>query len=170
MTAAEPRTTLDPAFSSPGATPVPWAMAREALGGAGIYWLTTIRLEGRPHVTPLIGVWLDGALHFCTGAQERKAKNLADKPQCVLTTGCNSADEGLDVVVEGAARRVTDEALLTRLAADYEAKYGAIWHFDVRDGAFVGDEGNVAQVYAVAPVTAFGFQRGEISSQTRWRF
>ena len=131
----EPQTTLGADFSSPGATPVPWATAREALEGAGIYWLTTIRPEGRPHVTPLIGVWLDGALHFCTGAEERKAKNLADNPQCILTTGCNSADEGLDVIVEGEARHVTDDALLTRLAAAYEAKYGAVWHFDVRDGA-----------------------------------
>ncbi len=170
MTTREPQTTPGAPFSSPGATPLPWATAREVLEGAGTFWLTTIRPEGRPHVTPLIGVWLAGALHFCTGAAERKAKNLAGNAQCVVMTGCNALDEGLDVVIEGEAKRVTDEAFLARLAAAYEAKYGATWHFDVRDGAFIGDEGNVAQVYAVAPVTAFGFHKGEPFSQTRWRF
>jgi hypothetical protein len=34
----------------------------------------------------------------------------------VLTTGCNRWNEGLDVVVEGEAVRVTDEEMLKRLA------------------------------------------------------
>jgi hypothetical protein len=38
-----------------------------------------VRADGRPHVTPLISVLVDGALHFCTGATEQKAKN----PVCV---------------------------------------------------------------------------------------
>jgi hypothetical protein len=119
-------------------------------------------------VTPLIAVWDDDALYFCTGPQERKARNLAANSQCVVTTGRDSLDEGLDVVVEGEAVAVTDELLLRRLAAAYEAKYGGGWHFDVADGAFLGDGGR-ALVFRVAPVTAFGFGRGAYS-QTRWRF
>ena len=42
---------------------------------------------GRPHVTPLLAIWLDSALCFCTGASERKAKNLALNPHCIRTTG-----------------------------------------------------------------------------------
>lgn len=166
----EPRTTLDTNFSSPEAKPLPWATSRDALASAKIYWLTTIRPEGRPHCAPLIAIWLDGALHFCTGAEERKAKNLAANAQCLLTTGCNALDQGLDIVVEGEAARVTDAATLARIAAAYETKYGATWHFDVRGDTLVGDEGNVAQVYAVAPTTAFGFNKGEPFGQTRWRF
>ena len=49
-----------------------------------MYWLSTVRPDGRPHVTPLLGIWLDGALYFCTGPDERKAKNLARNPRCIL--------------------------------------------------------------------------------------
>ena len=170
MTDHEPQTTLDRRYSSPDGIPLAWSDGRVALERAELYWLSTIRPEGRPHVTPLIAVWLDGALHFCTGAEERKAKNLDENAEVVVTTGCNTVNEGLDLVVEGAARRVADGATLARVAAAYEVKYGATWHFDVRDDTLVGDEGNVAQVYAVSPQTAFGFRKGEPFGQTRWRF
>jgi nitroimidazol reductase NimA-like FMN-containing flavoprotein (pyridoxamine 5'-phosphate oxidase superfamily) len=75
------------------------AAAREDLRNAEVYWLSTMRPGGHPHVTPLLGVWLDGALYFCIGPAERKAKSLAQSPQCVLTTGRDNLD-GLDIVVE----------------------------------------------------------------------
>jgi hypothetical protein len=159
---------LDGRFSSPGATAVPWAEARDRLESAEIFWLTTVRPDGRPHVTPLLAIWLDGALYFSTGADERKAKNLGQNPHCILTTGCNALNEGFDLVVEGDAARVSDEATLERLAGRYRTKYG--WQFAVREGTLQGDEGNVAQVYAVRPATAFGFGKGEPFSQTRWHF
>ncbi len=70
---------------------------------AKVFWISTVHPDGRPHVTPLIAVLSDGALYFCTGPRERKAENLALNPHCVLTTGCNSLDEGVDLVVEGHA-------------------------------------------------------------------
>jgi hypothetical protein len=163
----EPVAELQPQFSSPEATPTPWSEGREHLEKAEVFWLATVRLDGRPHVTPLLSVWLEGALYFCTGPDERKAKNLAHNLHCVLTTGCNALAEGLDLVVEGDAAQVRDEATLRRVADAYAAKYG--WHFTVQDGVLVGD-GGAALTYAVAPVTAFGFGRGQSFSQTRWRF
>lgn len=164
----EPTTELDPRYSSEGAAATGWVQARAALAEAQLYWLSTVRTDGRPHVTPLMAVWLDGSLYFCTGATEQKARNLSGNPHCVLTTGCNTIDEGLDLVVEGEAVRVSDDAKLRRLADAYELKYGSDWHFEVRDGAFQG-QGGEALVYEVAPVTAYGFGKGEFS-QTRWRF
>ena len=114
-------------------------------------------------------MWQDGALYFCTGPTEQKAKNLANNPHCVITTGSNAIDEGLDVIVEGDAVRVSDDDQLRRVAEAYEAKYGADWHFDVEDGAF-HHEGGEAWVFAVAPVKSFGFAKGEPFSQTRFRF
>ena len=70
-------------------------------------------------------------------------------------------------MVEGEAVRVSDEAKLQRLADRYATKYG--WQYTVRDGAFYGDGGR-ADVYEVSPATAFGFGKGEASSQTRYRF
>ena len=164
----EPVTELQERFSSPGAGPTPWSDGRDLLEKAGIYWLSTVRPDGRPHVTPLIAVWLDGSLYFCTGADERKAKNIAANPHCILTTGCNAIGDGLDVVVEGEAVRVVDDDRLRRVAALYETKYGPDWHFDVEEVAFEHDGGR-ALVFEVVPVTAFGFGKGEYS-QTRWSF
>jgi general stress protein 26 len=167
MATKEPVAELQPRFSSGDATATQWTEARGHLEQAEVYWLSTVRPDGRPHVTPLLAVWLDGALYFCTGADERKAKNLARNAHCVITTGCNALNEGLDLVVEGDAVRVRDEATLRRLAGSYASKYG--WHYTVRDGALHGEVGNVAIVYEVTPAIAFGFGKGTFS-QTRWRF
>jgi nitroimidazol reductase NimA-like FMN-containing flavoprotein (pyridoxamine 5'-phosphate oxidase superfamily) len=61
----EPATELSP-FSSEDAGPTAWKRGRRELKDAELYWLSTVRPDGRPHVTPLLGVWLDGALYFCT--------------------------------------------------------------------------------------------------------
>jgi hypothetical protein len=100
-------------------------------------------------------------------ASERKAQNLRENARCTVTTGCNVV-EGIDVVLEGEAVEVRDEAKLRRLAGLWSSKYD--WAWQVRDGAFLGEEGNVAQVYEVAPSVAFGFGKGATFSQTKWRF
>lgn len=42
----------------------------------------TTRRDGRPHVTPLIGVWRGGAVHFCAGPDEQKASHLEQQQEC----------------------------------------------------------------------------------------
>jgi general stress protein 26 len=173
---ATPETDIDARFGSDGAEPTPWPDARSTIEAAPVWWITTVRADGRPHVTPLLAVWQDDALHFCTGPEEQKARNLEANPNCALTTGVNTQDDGLDVVVEGEAVRVTDEARLRRLADAWVAKYGEEWRFDVRDHGFVHGEDSTeddpgpALVFEVAPRQAFGFGKGEVFSQTRWRF
>jgi Pyridoxamine 5'-phosphate oxidase len=174
MNGQEPVAELDPRFSSPAATPTPWSEARLLLEQAEVYWLTTVRPDGRPHVTPLVAAWIDGALHFITGPDERKAKNLAGNAHVVLTTGRNALGEGLDLVVEGDAVPVGDGAKLQRVAEEIAAKYGPPFLFTVRDGALYGEGGEVYErarlAFAVAPTSVFGFRKGESFSQTRWRF
>src|SRR5712671_2100629 len=106
MAGSEPAGELDARFSSPGAKPTTWPEALAQLSEAEVFWLSTVRPDGRPHVTPLLSVWVDDALYFCTGPTERKAKNLAQNPHCVLTTGCNTRENSHDLVVEGEAVRV----------------------------------------------------------------
>lgn len=173
----EPVAELEPQFSSDGASPTSWAEGRERLERAEVYWISTVRPDGSPHVTPLLAVWLGGALYFCTGPDERKAKNLARNSHCTLTTGCNALGEGLDLVVEGEAVRLTGDTRLRRVADAYLSKYGDDWRFAVRDGAFYHDPGSppetdpgAAWVYEVATTKVFGFGKGEPFSQTRWRF
>ena len=170
MAADSPMTELHTQFSSPSATATPWADAVGVLEKAEVYWLSTVRPDGRPHVTPLVAVWLDGALYFTTGFGERKARNLAENHSCVITTGCNHLSEGLDLVLEGTAAIVRDEAKLRRVADGYAAKYaGTPFQYTVRDGAFHG-EGGESLLFELAPTRAFGYGRGDSFSATRWRF
>jgi hypothetical protein len=76
-----PVTVLDERFSDPKAVATGWDQTRRALEEAELFWITTVRPDGRPHVTPLVAVWLDGALCFCTGGTEQKAVNLAASPR-----------------------------------------------------------------------------------------
>jgi hypothetical protein len=171
MVSRKPVGELDARYSSPDASATDWSVARDHLREAEIFWLTTVRPDGRPHVTPVIAVWLDGSLYFCTGPEERKARNLAHNPHAVLTTGRNTFEPGMDVMVEGDAPRVTDEALLRRIADVYERKYGPEWHFDVADGAFSHSDHGRALVFGVTPGRAYGFGRSRVGfSHTRWRF
>jgi nitroimidazol reductase NimA-like FMN-containing flavoprotein (pyridoxamine 5'-phosphate oxidase superfamily) len=136
MARTEPVVELDPRYGEEGVPATEWADARGRLENAELYWVTTVRRDGRPHVTPLIAVWHDDALYFCTGPTEQKAKNIARNPHCILMTGCNALHEGIDLVVEGDATKVSDDVKLRRIADAYESKYGTEWHFDVHDGAF----------------------------------
>ena len=181
MTTKTPSAYLDKRFSSPDATAVPWQEAEKQLEKAEVYWLSTIRPEGRPHVTTLMAVWLDGALYFSTGENERKAKNLLQNKQVAVTTGCNMLTEGLDIVVEGDAVMVGDDVKLQRIADQYVSKYGEGWRYTVRNGSFYHITGNLREedtsrilVFEVAPTTVFGFGKGfgggTVFSQTRWRF
>jgi nitroimidazol reductase NimA-like FMN-containing flavoprotein (pyridoxamine 5'-phosphate oxidase superfamily) len=168
----EPEAELHPGFSADDATATPWAEARRHIDAADLAWLTTVRPDGRPHVTPLIFVWVDGAVYFTTGPDERKAKNLAGNPHCIVTTGCNVLDDGLDVVVEGEATLVDDTTRFQHVADVFAAKYlpregASVFHADLRGGTFIID-GKVL-LYEVRPTTVFGFGKGEFS-QTRWRF
>jgi nitroimidazol reductase NimA-like FMN-containing flavoprotein (pyridoxamine 5'-phosphate oxidase superfamily) len=163
-----PETELDARYGEPGVTPVPWPETEDALVAAPLYWVTTVRPDGRPHVTPLVAVWHDGALHFSTGADERKGRNLAANPAVALTTGTNALHTGTDLVIEGDAVRLTDDAALQAVADAFLAKYGEEWHFTVADGQFAHVAGR-ALVYRVAPRTIFAFGKAPYS-QTRYRF
>jgi hypothetical protein len=113
-------------------------------------------------------VWCRGALHFCTGASEQKGINLGHNSRCTLTAGNNAWKTGLDLVIEGDARRVTYEARLTELAGAWESKYEGDWHFDVANGAFQG-QGGEALVFELIPTKILAFAKDDFA-QTRYRF
>ena len=165
----QPVTTLDARFSEPGASATPWEQTVAALEAAELFWITTVRADARPHVTPLVAVWLDAAAYFTTGATEQKALNLAANPQVILTTGCNTWDRGLDVVVEGTAERVSDDPLLRRLAEAWTGKWDGRWRYEASGGAFHHPDGGAALVFEVAPTKILAFGKGEFS-HTRYRF
>ena len=160
---------LDRRFSDPEAEPTPWADVVGVLERAELYWLTTVRADGRPHVTPLIGVVTDERVHFCTGLDEQKARNLEHNDRVAITTGNNAWASGLDVVVEGRAVRVSNDETLRRLADAWEAKYGEVWHFDVGGGMFRHSDGGGAAVFRVEPAKVMAFAK-KPHGQTTYRF
>jgi nitroimidazol reductase NimA-like FMN-containing flavoprotein (pyridoxamine 5'-phosphate oxidase superfamily) len=167
---------IDPRYGDASATPPPWDDIERLLVDAQLYWIITVRTDGRPHAVPLVGVWQDRAFAFCTGPKEQKQRNLAANPRVAVTTGSTGAngwDSGKDVVVEGTAVRVTDVEALRALAAAWFAKYGDDWKFEVRGQEFVelsdsgGNTEGGAWVYRVTPAKVIVF--GGAHGQTTYR-
>ena len=169
QTTMEPVVEQDRRFGDPDSPATPWADVRTVLETAELFWISTVRGDDRPHVTPLPAVWDAGLLHFCTGPAEQKAVNLAGNPHVALTTGSNRWKEGLDVVVEGDAVRVTDDARLRTLADLWRRKYAGDWDFGVEHGMFSHAGGGSALVFEVAPAKVLAFAKGRFA-QTRYRF
>jgi nitroimidazol reductase NimA-like FMN-containing flavoprotein (pyridoxamine 5'-phosphate oxidase superfamily) len=131
---------------------LPWAWARERLERTRNYWIGTVGSDGSPHSMPVWGVWLDEALHFSTGVESKKARNLRRNPHCAVTT--ESADEA--VIVEGTASPMSLD-LQERVLSAYATKYD-----------WAGDPGGW---FTVTPRKAFGFIENEsqfASAATRW--
>ena len=107
---------------SDGLAPVDWAgIARKLDTGSApapgdlnsrTTWLTTVNSDGSPHVTGVGALWVDGTFWFQTGSDTRKARNVARDPRCSVAISIRDAD----VVFEGDAQRVTDRAVIARLA------------------------------------------------------
>jgi general stress protein 26 len=167
MSRIAPAPELNESFSEPGAKASPWSDVDHVLTESEMFWLSTVRGDGRPHVTPIPAIWHDGVLHFCSGSHEQKSKNLEANPRCILTTGTNRLHSGLDVVVEGTARRVTDRAQLFRLAALWKSKLD--WDFEVGEDAFADGAGRNGLVFGVAPEKVLSFGKDPYS-QTRYIF
>jgi hypothetical protein len=133
--------------------------------------LSTINLDGSPHVTGIGALWADGAFWFETGERTRKARNLARDPRCVLST----ATEEFDLVVEGDAHQITDPATVAAMARRW-AEDG--WPAEVDDtGRALTAEYSAPsagpppwQVYRLNPRTATALGIVEPGGATRWRF
>src|SRR5271157_3228515 len=97
-----------------------WTWVARKMNSCRTFWLSTINAaNGRPHVMPLWGVWVDDAFFFSTGRNSRKGQNLAANPACTIAN--DNVEEA--VIVEGQANPLEDAAQLERVAAAYKKKY-----------------------------------------------
>jgi hypothetical protein len=164
-----PITTLDTRYSEGQPEAMPWPKAVVLLEQAELFWISSVRVDGRPHVTPVVAVWMDGALYFSSGPDEQKSRNLAANLHCAATTGCNKWNEGVDIVLHGDIEIVRDLSQLQRVADSFLAKYGSAWAFEVADdGTFGGPGGSL--VYQLKPAQALASGKGNPFSHTRWDF
>jgi len=163
-------TRLAEQFSQPGAPTADWSASLKEISDAMVWRVHTTRVDGRPHVTPLLTVVDGEAIYFCTGPDEQKAHNLAANPSVTLATGGDDYLHGTDYVVDGHAVPVTDEARLRELADRWVDKYTEEWRFDVVAGKFVssGAVGG-AVVFEVQPDKIYAYDR-DSGGATRFSF
>ena len=153
--------------------PIPWKVALDALESADAQkhtpFLATTRPDGRPHVAGVGALWDDGRVYVVSGPQTRKSRNLAKNPNCAVSMSL----PGIDLVIEGKAAKVTDDATLQRLAKRYGDQG---WPAKVKDGAFTYDYSAPSagpppwDLYEITPKTVFGVMSTEPGGATRWRF
>lgn len=134
-------------------------------------WLATIDPDGRPHVTGIGAIWLDGAFWFETGRSTRKGKNLARDPRCSLSVAAHD----FDLVVDGEAHVVTDPAAVAKLASLWAAE-GWPARVDETGQALTADFSAPSAgpppwfVYRLTPAVATALLTVDPGGATRWRF
>ncbi len=96
---APTRPQMPAGYAPKGSKPkfLPWEFVAERLEKAHTYWICTTRPDGRPHATPVWGVYVGGAIVFSTDPSSRKARNLKANP--AITIHLESGDEV--VIAEG---------------------------------------------------------------------
>lgn len=157
-----------------GDAELPWDRARNAVResatGPGVtHFLGTMRPDGRPHAAGVGAIWLDGDLYFTTSPEAQKARNLAANRNCTISVRA----EGIDLVFEGEATRVTDAGTLERAVATYR---DGGWPAEVEGDAFTAPFSAPSagpppwHLYRLTFHTVFGVASAEPYGATRWRF
>src|SRR5579864_4993455 len=144
---------------------LPWSWAEQRLKKSHNYWITTVKPDGSPHTSPhtmvVWGLWQEGRFLFSTGSQSRKARNLAENPNCIVCT--EHAHEA--IIVEGVAE-IADVAARRKLIPAYERKY-KFSLATMKDDILSMKE----PVYSVRPRVVFGLWEKHFQNKsTRWKF
>jgi Pyridoxamine 5'-phosphate oxidase len=157
-----------------GSPALPWSRPRDLLAAGPTppdvtFFLGTTRPDGRPHTAGLGALWLDGDFYFTSGPGTRKARNLAANPACTISGRL----EGIDLVLEGEATRVSDGPTLEKVARMYREDG---WPAEVEGDAFTAPFSAPSagpppwHLYRFRFHTAFGVATTEPNGATRWRF
>jgi hypothetical protein len=157
-----------------GFSALPWSRPRDLLAARPrpddiTFFLGTVRPDGRPHAAVVGALWLDGDLYFTSGPETRKARNLAVNPTCTIS--CKL--EGIDLILEGEAARISEQATLQEVARLYREDG---WPAEVEGDAFTAPYSAPSagpppwHLYRFTFHTAFGVATAEPNGATRWRF
>jgi hypothetical protein len=156
-----------------GHAALPWSRPRDLLAASAAshttFFLGTVQPDGRPHAAGVGALWHDGDLYIVSGPQTRKSRNLAATPACTISVGL----EGIDLILEGEATRVTDQPTLETVAGLYR---DAGWPAEVEGEAFTAPYSAPSAgpppwyLYRFTFHTAFGVAGAEPHGATRWRF
>lgn len=135
---------------------VSWSRAKDLLQQSRYYWLATVRPDGRPHVAPLWGGWVDDLLYFDGSPQTRWGRNIAANPAASV-----NLESGNDVViVEGTVEfLITDPELSARLFDIWTEKYGRYQ-----------PEAGTRGIYRLRPRSARAWSTEDMQDGARWFF
>lgn len=161
-----------------GGDALPWSRVHEPLAaqpdpenpaGDRTTFLSTTRPDGRPHTAPIGALWHDGDVFFTSGSGTRKSRNLAQNPRATIAVRL----DGIDVVLEGEATRVTDAETLATAAALFRA---GGWPAEVAGESLTAPYSAPSagpapwDLYRFRYGTVFGVATREPWGATRWRF
>jgi general stress protein 26 len=157
------RPRLPPDYGVPAGTDgmLPWRWVEQRLEQAGNYWIGTVGSAGAPHVRPVDGVWVDGALCFGGSPQTRWVRNLQNDQR--ISVHLPGDDEV--VILEGTAELVTDPAnpLAEPSMKATRAKYPQYYPAD--------DDPQFRPFWSLRPATVFAWSlSGFPGNVSRWRF
>jgi len=133
------------------------------------FFLGTVRPDGRPHSAGVGALWSDGDFYIVSGPETRKSRNLAANPACTISVRL----EGVDVILEGKANRVTDQPTLEKVAKLYR---DSGWPAEAQGDAFTAPYSAPSAgkppwyLYHFTFQTAFAVATAEPNGATRWLF
>jgi len=141
-----------------------WDAVEPRLRDARVYWMATTRPDGRPHVVPRWGVWIDGRLLYDGAPTTRHARNLAANPACAL----HLEDGTSPVILEGTSGPTTSPRpeLGRRLSEEFARKYAADGYTPAADAWEGEDAGGLC---AFVPRTGLSWTAFPTDA-TRFRF
>lgn len=97
-----------------------WSVVRSRLEEAKAYWIATTRADGRPHVVPVDGLWVDDVFYYGGGPTSVHQRTVRHNPRVVM----HLPDPQVAVIVEGEVRVVRHgPAEAEAIAAAGNAKY-----------------------------------------------
>ena len=101
---------------------LPWSHVSERMSKAHHYWISTVTPAGRPHATPVEGLWLEDQLYFGGDPSTRWQRNLAGNP--ALDVHLESPVEPLILRGNAVGLKEMPKSLATALSEASVAKYG----------------------------------------------
>jgi Pyridoxamine 5'-phosphate oxidase len=136
-----------------------WSDIHQRLVQAEQYWLATTRVDGRPHVVPVDGVWFDDVWYFGGDPESVHQRNLRHNPQVAM----HLADTIAAVIVEGVAEwREPSDDEARGIAETTNVKYAA-YGYAAKPGDYAGG------VWGLRPSVVLAWDRLDVDA-TRFVF
>jgi len=155
------------------AVPIDWDETSRLFAAERSYWVATASDQARPHLRPVLAVWVDGRIYSTNSLAARKGRDLAGNPSAALA----ACAPDVDIVIEGSATWIDDRQQLRRIGDAYQDKYE--WPVTLTaDNAFDAPYGAPTaghppyRVYELTPTVACAFGTGGNLGErsTRYRF